>query len=82
MVVKINVSIPEKVLEKLDEAAREARSSRSALLSLAVEHYLGEKEQEKQRALQIQAAGEIDRVREKYGPWDGTAEVLKWRDRH
>ena len=46
MVVKINVSMPKEILEKLDEAAREANSSRSALLSHAVKHFLEEKEEE------------------------------------
>jgi metal-responsive CopG/Arc/MetJ family transcriptional regulator len=82
MVVKINVSIPEDILDKLNEAAREANSSRSALLTQVVKRYLEEKAEEKQRERQRQAAKEIDCVREKYGPWDGTAEVLKWRDRH
>jgi metal-responsive CopG/Arc/MetJ family transcriptional regulator len=82
MVVKINVSIPEETLEKLDAAAREAGSSRSALLSQAVKHYLEEKEAEKLKERQRKAAEDIDRIRESVPAWDGTAEVLKWRDRH
>jgi metal-responsive CopG/Arc/MetJ family transcriptional regulator len=82
MVVKINVSMPKELLEKFDEAAREARSSRSALLSQAVRRFLEEKEEEKLREKQRQAAKEIDRLRESVEPWDGTAEVLKWRDLH
>lgn len=82
MVVKINVSMPKELLEKFDEAAREARSSRSALLSQAVKHFLQEKEEEKLREKQQQAAKEIDRIRESVEPWDATAEVLKWRDLH
>ena len=82
MVVKINVSMPKEILEKLDEAAREANSSRSALLSMAVKHFLEEKEEEKQLERRRQAAKEIDRIREQVQPWDATAEVLKWRDRH
>jgi metal-responsive CopG/Arc/MetJ family transcriptional regulator len=80
MVVKINISISENILEKLDGAAREAKASRSAFLSRAVEHYLEQKEEEKQQKRRLRAAREIDRFREKFGPWDGTAEVLKWRD--
>jgi metal-responsive CopG/Arc/MetJ family transcriptional regulator len=82
MVVKINVSMPKELLEKFDEAAREANSSRSALLSQAVKHFLEEKEEEKLKERQWQAAKEIDRLRESVAPWDGTAEVLKWRDLH
>ncbi len=82
MVVKINVSMPKEMLEKLDEAARESKISRSALLSQAVKHFLEEKEEEKVRERQRWAAKEIDRIRESVPSWDGTAEVLKWRDKH
>lgn len=47
MVIKINVSMSEEVLEKLDEAVREAKSSKSALLSQTVKRFLEEKEAEK-----------------------------------
>ena len=48
--------MPEEILVKLDEAAHEANSSRSALLSQAVKHFLEEKEEEKKRERQRQAA--------------------------
>ncbi|MCR4394910.1 MAG: type II toxin-antitoxin system HicB family antitoxin [Dehalococcoidales bacterium] len=82
MVEKINVSIPSDLLEKLDQIAREEGTSRSALLARAVRHYLEEKEEEKKRQYMLQAAKEIDRIRESVEPWDATAEVLKWRDLH
>jgi metal-responsive CopG/Arc/MetJ family transcriptional regulator len=82
MVVKINVSMPEDILEKLDEAASEVNSSRSALLTRAVKLYLEEKEKEKKREIRLKAADKIIGIAEKIGPWDGTTEILKWRDRH
>jgi metal-responsive CopG/Arc/MetJ family transcriptional regulator len=82
LVVKTNVSIPEDLLVRLDQAAREARSSRSSFLVQAVKYYLEEKEEEKKRELQKKAAKEIDRIRESVKPWDATSEVLKWRDLH
>jgi len=82
MVVKINVSIPQDVLEKLDAAARDSKTSRSGLLTEAVKHFLEEKEEEKLMERRRQAAKTIDRIREQTGPWDGTAEILKWRDQH
>ncbi len=82
MVVKINVSMPEEVLEKLDEAAREAKSSRSALLTQAVKRFLEEKEAEKKRERRFKAADKIIKISKEIGPWDGTTEILKWRDRH
>jgi metal-responsive CopG/Arc/MetJ family transcriptional regulator len=82
MVVKINISISKEILDKLDEAAKEAKTSRSALLSEAVLKYLEEKQEEKEYISRKKASDEIDRIRETIGPWDGTAEVLKWRDLH
>lgn len=80
MVAKINVSLPEDVLKQLDEAAREAHASRSALLVQAVKRYLEEKEEERKREKRRQAAATMDRLREEFGGWDGTAEIIKWRD--
>ncbi len=82
MVVKINVSIPQDVLEKLDAAARDSKVSRSGLLTEAVKRFLEEKEEVKQMERRRKAADAIDKIREQIGPWDGTAEILKWRDRH
>jgi metal-responsive CopG/Arc/MetJ family transcriptional regulator len=82
MVVKINVSISKAVLEKLDEAARDSKTSRSAFLARAVEHYIQNREEEKELARRRRAADRITRIAEKIGSWDATAEVLKWRNRH
>lgn len=79
---KVNVSLPEDVLENLDRAARQARTSRSAFLAEAVTHYIVEKEAEQKKRKQKAAAAEMDRLRDKYGGWDGTGEVLKWREKH
>jgi metal-responsive CopG/Arc/MetJ family transcriptional regulator len=82
MVVKINVSMPKELLEKLDEAAREANSSRSAFLSQAIKSFLEEKAEERKRQQRIEAVKSIRRLAEEIGPWDGTKEILKWRDSH
>lgn len=82
MVVKINVSVSEEVLGELDEAAREAKTSRSAFLTEAVKHFLAEKRAAKESERRRRAAREIDRIRAKAAPWDAAAEVLKWRDQH
>jgi len=81
-VPKVNVSLSEEVLQDLDKAARESRTSRSAFLAKAVRHYLEEKTEEQRREKRKEAAAEIDRFREEFGGWDGTEEVLKWRDSH
>jgi metal-responsive CopG/Arc/MetJ family transcriptional regulator len=79
---KVNISLPDDVLRELDKAAREANTSRSAFLAQAVKHLIEELEEEKQMERRLQAAAAIDRIREELGPWDGTAEILKWRDMH
>jgi metal-responsive CopG/Arc/MetJ family transcriptional regulator len=82
MVMKINISIRKEILEKLDNAASEANSSRSALMTQAVLHYLEEKEKEKIRLQRQEAIQSIRNIAKKLGPWDGTEEILKWRDSH
>ncbi|MDP2936091.1 MAG: type II toxin-antitoxin system HicB family antitoxin [Dehalococcoidia bacterium] len=82
MVVKINVSLPEEVLERIDLAARESRATRSAFLVQAAERYLAEQEEERRQRRRREAAERILKLADELGPWDGTAEVLKWRDRH
>jgi len=69
-------------LEELDRAARESHTSRSAFLAQAVKDYLEKLEEERKKERRRKAADEIDRLRKKFGGWDGTAEILKWRDRH
>lgn len=78
---KINVSLSEEILEELDKAARESQASRSAFLVKAVRHFLDEKDRDQKLAKRKKAAAAIDRFREEFGGWDGTGEVLKWRDR-
>jgi metal-responsive CopG/Arc/MetJ family transcriptional regulator len=79
---KVNVSLSQDILDELDKAARDSHTSRSAFLAEAVKHYLEEKEAEARRQRMKEAAEAIDRFREEFGGWDGTAEVLKWRDLH
>ena len=79
---KVNVSLPHEVLLELDRAARESHTSRSAFLVQAVQHYLEEQEAERQQERRRRAAERIKEIAEQIGPWDATAEVIKWRDRH
>ncbi|MBI4330813.1 MAG: type II toxin-antitoxin system HicB family antitoxin [Chloroflexi bacterium] len=82
MVAKINVSLPEDVLQEMDRAAKEAHSSRSAFLVQAVKHFLEEREEAKRRQRRQEAAEKIVRLADEIGPWDAAAEVLKWRQQH
>ena len=80
--VKINVSLPDSVLKELDRAAKASRTSRSAFLVEAVKRYLEEKEKQWEMNRRRKAANSINRFREEFGGWDGTAEIIKWRDMH
>ena len=82
IVMKVNISIAEDLPRRLDEAASESGTSRSGLLSEAVEQYLREKQEERQLQRMREAAREIDRIRMSAPPWDATAELLEWRDKH
>ncbi len=82
MVAKINVSLPENVLEKLDAAAREAHATRSAFLVQAIECYLAQQKEEARNQRRREAVERMFRLADELGPWAGTTEVLKWRDRH
>jgi metal-responsive CopG/Arc/MetJ family transcriptional regulator len=79
---KVNVSLSQEILRELDKAARESQTSRSAFLAKAVRHYLDERDEEQKLEKRKQAAAAMDYFREEFGGWDGTGEVLKWRDRH
>ena len=76
---KVNVSLSPEILNELDKSAREANISRSAFIAMAVRRYLEEKETQR-RDRGRRAAATMDRIRERFGGWDGTAEVLKWRE--
>ncbi len=79
---KVNVSLSQDILDELDKAARESKTNRSAFLAEAVKHYIEEKNEQAKREEMKEAAAAMDRIREEFGGWDGTAEVLKWRDLH
>lgn len=82
MVVKINVSIPEDLLHRLDQAARQSNTTRSAFLARAVQSCLEEQEEESRRLQRERAAHAIFSLADAIGPWDGAAEIVSWRNRH
>jgi metal-responsive CopG/Arc/MetJ family transcriptional regulator len=82
LVVKINVSISKEVLEEVDQAARESKTSRSSFLTLAVLHFLEERKEARQRERRRKAAVRIVQIADKIGPWNATEELLGWRNKH
>jgi metal-responsive CopG/Arc/MetJ family transcriptional regulator len=83
--IRVNVVLTEELVEQLDLIARQEHKNRSEVLREAaaakIEEYrreLAEKElrERRQRAVAVQ-----DRLRERIGDWDGTAQIRDWRDR-
>jgi metal-responsive CopG/Arc/MetJ family transcriptional regulator len=80
--IRVNISISKEILEKVDAAAKDAKTSRSGLLSQAALCYLQEKEEENALYRRQKASDIIDRIRDTYGTWDGAAEIIISRDQH
>jgi metal-responsive CopG/Arc/MetJ family transcriptional regulator len=81
---RLNITLPEEIVELIDKFAKDMEISRSAFLRKAAEEVMDryQKEiQEKEKKKRIRRAIEIqDRLRKKAGKWDGVGEVRKWRE--
>lgn len=81
--VKINVTLPEEELKRVDAFARKQGNTRSGLIQRALHSFIrqkeGEEEERKKRQEMTQAISEIKQLREKSGAWDGVSEIRKWR---
>jgi len=82
--MKINITLPEDELNRIDRYTKEEGTTRSGLILRALRSYIKRKEEEaaeRMRRLTIQrASSDIRKLREKAGKWDGIAEIRKWRD--
>lgn len=81
---KINITVPEEFLLKIDRTAKDERLTRSEFLRKAVESFWEAKQKEKadqQRMKRIKTAmGVQEELRLKSGTWDGVQEIRMWRD--
>ena len=81
---KINITLPEEELRRVDAFTQSQGGSRSGLIQQALRFFIEQKEKEKlegeKREAMIKAASEIKQLREKSGKWDGVAEIRKWRE--
>ena len=82
---RINVMMPDDVLQAVDHAATEESLTRSAFLQKAARRYLEAKQLEKEalertRRMQ-QAAAKMDKLANKFGKWDGVGTIRQFRDR-
>jgi len=82
--MKINITLPEDELSRIDKYVQQERTTRSGLILQALRTYIEGKEEEAEergRRLAIQrASSDIRKLRAKVGKWDGVAEIRKWRD--
>jgi hypothetical protein len=82
--IKINITLPEDELGRIDRYTKEEGTTRSGLILRALRSYMKRKEEqaaEKMRRLAIQkTSSDIKKLRVKAGKWNGVAEIRKWRD--
>lgn len=83
-VVKINITLSEEELRKVDAFTRRQGDTRSGLIQQAlrffIEYKKKEEEEKERRERMVNAALEIKELKEKSGEWDGVAEIRKWRE--
>ena len=81
---RINVMIPDDVLQTVDHAAKEEHLTRSAFLQKAARQYLEAKQLEQEaleRKQRMQkAAAKMDKLANKFGKWDGVGAIRRFRD--
>jgi len=82
--MKINITLPEDELSRIDSYRKEEGTTRSGLILRALRSYMKRKEEAaaermKRQAIQ-KASSDIRKLRLKAGNWDGVAEIRKWRD--
>ena len=82
--VKINITLPEEELRKVDAFTQRQGDTRSGLIQQALRSFIeqkeGEEKEKEKREGMMKAASEIKQLREKSGEWDGVAEVRRWRE--
>ena len=82
--LKINITLPEEELGRIDKFVKTKGTTRSGLILEALQFYIQRAEKEeaerKRRLFMKKAATNIRKLREKSGKWDGVAEIRKWRD--
>lgn len=81
---RVNVIIPDRLLETLDQSAEEEKMSRSGLIQEAIRRYLQERRLEQEtlarRKKMERAALKMDRLADKFGQWNGVGIIRQFRD--
>ena len=71
---RVNVFLKDKLLDEINEEAKEEKTNRSAFIQTALEKYIeakrrGREEEEKRKKMQ-EASHKIDALAKKLGKWD------------
>ncbi|MFW6131052.1 MAG: ribbon-helix-helix domain-containing protein [Candidatus Aminicenantaceae bacterium] len=81
---KINISIPQEILDEIDRVSKEENKTRSELLRMAFKIYLDvlkEERREKKKQKSIEKAIQIhEEIHDEIGNIDLIQELRKWRD--
>jgi metal-responsive CopG/Arc/MetJ family transcriptional regulator len=81
---RVNVFLKDKLLDEINEEAKEEGTNRSALIQTALEKYLEGKrrqreEDEKRKKMEV-ASRKMDALAKKLGKWDPQTIIRKFRD--
>jgi metal-responsive CopG/Arc/MetJ family transcriptional regulator len=81
---RVNVFLKDKLLDEINEEAKEEKINRSALIQTALEKYIeakrrGREEEEKRKKMQ-EASRKMDALAKKLGKWDAQKIIRKFRD--
>ena len=81
---RVNVFLKDKLLDEINEEAKEEKTNRSAFIQTALEKYIEAKrrdrdEEEKRKKMQ-EASRKMDALAKKLGKWNPQATIRKFRD--
>jgi hypothetical protein len=80
----VKVFLKDKLLDVINEKAKEERSSRSALIQTALEKYIEgkrrDREEQQKRNKMEDAARKMDALAKKLGKWNPQATIRKFRE--
>jgi len=81
---RVNVFLKDKLLDEINDAAKEEGTNRSAFIQAAVEKYIEakrrEREEEEKRKKMQEASRKMDALAKKLGKWDPQATIRRFRD--
>jgi metal-responsive CopG/Arc/MetJ family transcriptional regulator len=82
--VRVNIFLKDKLLNQIDQEAREEGTNRSALIQTALEKYMDAKQRERgekeERKKMQEASRKIDALAKRLGRWNPEAIVRKFRN--